>query len=57
MMDLGDLREGFFDENELIHVASIVEKKMKHLHLKGSWVGAAGKRPDPIGEVAIAYEE
>lgn len=49
MMDLGDLREGFFDENELIHVASIVEKKMKHLHLKGigTNLGCYGSiRPD-----------
>jgi amino acid racemase len=49
MMDLGDLREGFFDENELIDVAITVEKKMKNLHLKGigTNLGCYGSiRPD-----------
>lgn len=49
MMDLGDLREGFFDENELLAVANIVEKEMKNLHLKGigTNLGCYGSiRPD-----------
>lgn len=35
MMDLGDLREGFFDEEELFSAAHLVEKELAHLHLKG----------------------
>lgn len=35
MMDLGDLREGFFDEEELIQTAIHVEENLNHLHLYG----------------------
>lgn len=35
MMDLGDLREGIFDENELVELAVLVEKEMKNLKLYG----------------------
>lgn len=35
MMDLGDLREGFFDEEELIESAYLVETELANLHLKG----------------------
>jgi len=35
MMDLGDLREGVFDENEFIELALWVEREMKNLHLYG----------------------
>ena len=35
MADLGDLREGFWDKDELVSVAVAVEKEMPHLHLLG----------------------
>ncbi|MBS4536313.1 alanine/ornithine racemase family PLP-dependent enzyme [Clostridium sp. D2Q-14] len=35
MMDLGDLREGFFDEEELIDAALMVENEFSNLYLKG----------------------
>ncbi len=35
MMDLGDLREGFFDEGELMEAAIITEHELSNLHLKG----------------------
>jgi len=35
MADLGDLREGFWDKNELVAAAVLVEKELKNLHLLG----------------------
>ncbi len=35
MKDLGDLREGFFSEDEIIKAALLVEKELKNLHLLG----------------------
>lgn len=35
MLDLGDLREGFIDSNELVEAAVYVEEKLKHIELKG----------------------
>ena len=35
MLDLGDLREGFMDEKELIDAAVYVEKSLGHMQLKG----------------------
>lgn len=35
MADLGDLREGFWDENQLIEAALEVERKLPNLELKG----------------------
>lgn len=35
MMDLGDLREGFFDEAELIESALTVERELSNLRLRG----------------------
>lgn len=35
MMDLGDLREGIFDVNEIIEMALWVEKELPNLHLYG----------------------
>ncbi len=35
MMDLGDLREGFFEEYELVKAAKFVENECEHLELKG----------------------
>ena len=35
MADLGDLREGFWDKDELVDVCAAVEQRMPHLHLLG----------------------
>jgi len=35
MADLGDLREGFWDKDELVETAVFVEKELKHVHLSG----------------------
>jgi len=35
MLDLGDLREGFIDSNELVNAAVFVEKNLEHIELKG----------------------
>lgn len=35
MMDLGDLREGYFDANELIETAVYIEEQLKWVKLKG----------------------
>jgi len=35
MADLGDLREGFFEEDELIEAALVVENKLDRVRLKG----------------------
>jgi predicted amino acid racemase len=35
MADLGDLREGYFDEEELLEAASFVENNLKRVRLKG----------------------
>jgi len=35
MVDLGDLREGFFDEDELLEAALFVENKLEKVRLKG----------------------
>ena len=35
MKDLGDLREGFFDDDEIIKAAVLVEKELTNLHLLG----------------------
>ncbi|MEA4988083.1 MAG: alanine/ornithine racemase family PLP-dependent enzyme [Anaerovorax sp.] len=35
MMDLGDLREGYFDENELIKDAVFIENELKNIKLYG----------------------
>src|SRR6056297_1069397 len=35
MADLGDLREGFFDEDELLQAALVVENKLERVQLKG----------------------
>lgn len=35
MADLGDLREGYYEENELITTAQYLEKKLTFLHLLG----------------------
>ncbi len=35
MVDLGDLREGFYNKDDLIKTALYIEKKLKHVKLKG----------------------
>jgi len=35
MADLGDLREGYFEEEELLEAAIFVENKLERVHLKG----------------------
>lgn len=35
MMDLGDLREGFYSDDEIIEVAEFIEFKLKHVELYG----------------------
>lgn len=35
MFDLGDLREGFFDQDELIEVAEMIENDLPYIDLKG----------------------
>ena len=35
MFDLGDLREGYFEENEIIQVAINIENKLSNIELKG----------------------
>ena len=35
MADLGDLREGFWDKDEMVEVGIFVEKKLEHVHLMG----------------------
>lgn len=35
MKDLGDLREGFFDENEIVEASLLVENELSNLHLLG----------------------
>ncbi|MDL2327714.1 alanine racemase [Ruminococcaceae bacterium OttesenSCG-928-A11] len=35
MADLGDLREGFWDKDELVRVAAIVERELKNVRLLG----------------------
>lgn len=50
MADLGDLREGFWDKDELVQVSMRVEREMPHLHLQGIGVnlGCVGSvKPTP----------
>ena len=35
MADMGDLREGWWDKDEMADAAATIEKEMKHLHLAG----------------------
>ena len=44
MVDLGDLREGFWDREELISAALEVEQKLENLDL---WAATAPSRPPP----------
>lgn len=35
MADLGDLREGYWDKDEMINVATYIEENLAHIHLAG----------------------
>jgi predicted amino acid racemase len=60
MADLGDLREGFWDKDEMVAACVRVERELPHLHLLGVGVnlgcyGAIQPTPEKLGElVAIA---
>ena len=62
MIDLGDLREGFWDAEELIGAAVAVEREMPHLHLLGVGVNLScygSILPDKRnmqGLASLAYE-
>jgi len=50
MADLGDLREGFWDQDEMVDACCYVEKELPHVHLSGVGVnlGCYGSiRPTP----------
>ncbi len=65
MADLGDLREGFWDKDELVRVAELVEKEMPGLHLTGvgTNLGCYGalvptaEKTEELVHVAEAVEE
>ena len=60
MTDLGDLREGFWDKDELVDVCQRVEQDLPHVHLAGigvnlSCYGSTKPTPDKMNElVALA---
>ena len=60
MTDLGDLREGFWDKDELVDVCRRVEQDLPHVHLAGigvnlSCYGSTKPTPDKMNElVALA---
>ena len=60
MADLGDLREGFWDKDELVDVCQRVEQDLPHVHLAGigvnlSCYGSTKPTPDKMNElVALA---
>ncbi len=60
MADLGDLREGFWDKDEMVEVCCHVERDLKHLHLAGVGVnlgcyGSVKPTPENMGQlVSIA---
>ena len=60
MADLGDLREGFWDKDEMVEVCAHVERDLPHVHLAGIGVnlgcyGSIQPTPDKMEDlVAIA---
>ena len=50
MGDLGDLREGFWDQDELVQTALEVEREMPHLELAG-----VGTNLGCYGTVPVSY--
>ncbi len=65
MADLGDLREGYFDEEELLEAACFVENNLKRVRLKGigtnlGCYGSVAPTPENMGrlvELAERIEE
>lgn len=56
MTDLGDLREGFWDKDELVDVCQRVEQDLPHVHLAGigvnlSCYGSTKPTPDKMNEL------
>ena len=56
MADLGDLREGFWDKDELVDVCQRVEQDLPHVHLAGigvnlSCYGSTKPTPDKMNEL------
>jgi predicted amino acid racemase len=62
MMDLGDLREGYMNEDEIISVAEKIENGLKYVKLAGigtnvGCYGSVKATPDNLGKlVEIAYK-
>ncbi len=60
MADLGDLREGFWDKDEMVDVCERVERELPHVHLAGigvnlSCYGSTKPTPEKMNElVALA---
>ena len=53
MADLGDLREGYWDHDELVEVCARVERELPHVHLQGigvnlGCVGSVQPTPDKM---------
>ena len=56
MADLGDLREGFWDKDELVEVCARVERELPHVHLAGIGVnltcyGSTKPTPEKMREL------
>ena len=56
MTDLGDLREGFWDKDELVDVCERVERELPHVHLAGIGVnltcyGSTKPTPEKMNEL------
>ncbi len=62
MADLGDLREGFWDREELVSAALEVERELSHLELLGigtnlGCYGSIQATPEKLEELAAAAEQ
>ena len=61
MADLGDLREGFWDQDELVQTALEVEREMPHLELAGvgtnlGCYGTVQATPEKMNQLVAAAE-
>ena len=61
MADCGDLREGFWDKDEMVDVAEMVEKELRNLHLAGVGVnvgcyGSIMATPEKLQELVDIAE-
>lgn len=61
MADLGDLREGFWDKDEMVEAAVFVENELKHLDLAGVGVnvgcyGSIEATEDKLNELVVLAE-